>query len=118
MSEDLSPYGDVTTKLIKINKKIKAKIISNQNCVIGGLDFAKEAFDIDLYKNKKEELPESREELDLYMQLTYKQSIELAEEQALNVLLEGNKYELTKKRFYRDLTVCGIGAVKTTFNDW
>ena len=44
MSEDLRPSGDITTKLIKNNKKIKAKIISNQNCVIGGLSFAKEAF--------------------------------------------------------------------------
>ena len=50
MSEDLSPSGDITTKLIKFNKKIKAKIISNQNCVIGGLDFAKEAFK---YSDKK-----------------------------------------------------------------
>ena len=50
------------------------------------------------------------------MQLTYKQSVEIAEEQALNVLMEGNKYELTKKRFYYDLTVLGIGAVKTDFN--
>ena len=62
------------------------------------------------------ELPETKEELDLYMQLTYKQSIELAEEQALQVLFEGNKYELTKKRFYYDITVLGIGAVKTSFN--
>ena len=62
------------------------------------------------------ELPETKEELDLYMQLTYKQSIELAEEQALQVLFDGNKYELTKKRFYYDLTVLGIGAVKTSFN--
>ena len=44
MSEDLKPSGDITTKLIKNNKKIKAKIISNQNCVVGGLNFAKEAF--------------------------------------------------------------------------
>ena len=44
MSEDLRPSGDITTKLIKKNKKIKAKIISNQNCVIGGLNYAKEAF--------------------------------------------------------------------------
>jgi len=50
MSEDLSPSGDVTTKLIKNNKKIKAKIISNQNCVVGGLNFTKEAFK---YSDKK-----------------------------------------------------------------
>jgi len=50
MSEDLRPSGDITTKLIKNNKKIKAKIISNQNCIIGGLNFAKEAFK---YSDKK-----------------------------------------------------------------
>ena len=50
------------------------------------------------------------------MQLTYKQAIEIAEEQALNVLFEKNKYELTKKRFFYDLTVLGIGCVKNTFN--
>ena len=50
MSEDLRPSGDITTRLIKNNKKIKAKIISNQNCVIGGLNFAKEAFK---YSDKK-----------------------------------------------------------------
>jgi nicotinate-nucleotide pyrophosphorylase (carboxylating) len=44
MLEDLRPSGDITTRLINNNKKIKAKIISNQNCVIAGLNFAKEAF--------------------------------------------------------------------------
>ena len=42
MSEDLRPLGDITTRLIKKNKKIKAKIITNENCIIGGLNFAKE----------------------------------------------------------------------------
>ena len=50
MSEDLKPSGDITTELIKDNKKINAKIISNQNCVVGGLVFAKEAFK---YSDKK-----------------------------------------------------------------
>ena len=44
MLEDLKPFGDITTKLIKNNKKIRAKIIANENCVIGGLNFAKETF--------------------------------------------------------------------------
>ena len=44
MIEDLRPSGDITTRFIKNNKKIKAKIISNQSCVVGGLTFAKEAF--------------------------------------------------------------------------
>ena len=62
------------------------------------------------------DLPQTQEELDLHMQLTYKQAIEIAEEQAINVLMDGNNYELIKKRFYYDLTVLGIGAVKTDFN--
>ena len=62
------------------------------------------------------QLPETEEELQVHMQLKYKQPIELAEEQAINLLFEGNKYDLTQKRFYYDLTVLGIGAVKTEFN--
>jgi len=50
MSEDLKPSGDITTKLIKNNKKIKAKIIAKQNCIVGGLNFAKESFK---YSDKK-----------------------------------------------------------------
>ena len=76
----------------------------------------KRELNLNVKDSQMEELPESNEELELHMQLTYKQSIEIAEEQALNTLLEGNRYELTKKRFYYDLTVLGIGAVKTSFN--
>ena len=79
-------------------------------------DYVQESFGINLYQNDPNTLPESEEELALHMQLTYKQSVELAEEQALKVLMEGNNYELIKKRFYYDLTVLGIGAVKTDFN--
>ena len=63
-------------------------------------DYALDAFGINLYDNDPSELPETEEELKLHMQLTYKQGVELAEEQALNVLLEGNQYDLIRKRFY------------------
>ena len=79
-------------------------------------EMAKVAFDVDLYENKADELPDSEEELALHMQLGYKQSVELAEEQALNVLLEGSDYDLIRKRCLYDLTAIGIGATKTTFN--
>jgi hypothetical protein len=79
-------------------------------------DFVMEAFQINLLENDRESLPETEEELQLHMQMTYKQSVELAEEQALKVLMDGNNYELIKKRFYYDLTVLGMGAVKTSFN--
>jgi hypothetical protein len=79
-------------------------------------DQAAKMFNVDLYENKKEELPDTKEELDLHMQLNYKQAVEIAEEQAINVLLDGNKYDLIRRRFLYDLTVLGIGCVKTNFN--
>ena len=79
-------------------------------------DLVGDSFGVDLYQNDPGTLPESKEELDLHMQLSYKQAVEIAEEQAINTLFEGSNYELTKKQFYYDLTVLGIGAVKTSFN--
>ena len=78
-------------------------------------DFAS-GFGVDLTKSNNNSEYETPEEVKLHMQLTYKQSVEIAEEQALNVLFEGNNYELIKKQFYYDLTVLGIGAVKNNFN--
>ena len=79
-------------------------------------DNAGQLFNMDLYENDRDSLPETLEEFELHMQLNYKQSIEVAEEQAINVLLEGSKYSLIRSRVLRDITVCGIGAVKTNFN--
>jgi len=76
----------------------------------------KAALNIDLSSTPKEEMPDSEDELSLHMQLNYKQAVEIAEEAALNVLFKGNNYDLIKRRFYYDLTVLGIGAVKTNFN--
>jgi len=79
-------------------------------------DTVKSQMGIDLYENKKETLPDSEEELALHMQLSYKQSIEIAEEQAINTLLEGCNYDLVKRRAIYDLVTIGIGATKTVFN--
>ena len=80
-------------------------------------DMVQEGFGMDIYENQKETLPDTEEELALHMQLNYKQAVELAEEQAINVLMEGSKFDLIKRRSLYDLTTIGIGAVKTTF-DW
>ena len=78
--------------------------------------FYKDTFNVDLATVPEDKLPETEEELELHMQLTYKQAVELAEEQAINVLLDGSNYDLIRKRVNYDLTVLGIGAVKTSFN--
>jgi len=63
-----------------------------------------------------DQLPQTKEELELHMQLSYKQSVEIAEEEAINNILEKNKYDEVRKKINYDLTVLGIGAVKTSFN--
>jgi len=63
-----------------------------------------------------DQLPEDLEELELHMQLTYKQGVEVAEEEVINNTLARNKYNLIRRRINHDLTVLGIAAVKTGFN--
>ena len=64
----------------------------------------------------EDQLPQTPEELELHMQLTYKQSVEIAEEEVINQVLDYNKWDLTRRRVNYDLVTCGIGAVKTDFN--
>ena len=67
------------------------------------------------FKNRSD-LPENPEDVALYMQLKYKPSIEIAEEEAINNALSKNKFELIRKRLNYDLTVLGISALKTDWN--
>jgi len=46
LNEDLYPSGDITSSLIKNNKVVRVKLLSNQNMIVGGLMFAKHAFDL------------------------------------------------------------------------
>jgi len=62
------------------------------------------------------DLPETLEERDLHMQLSYKQAIEIAEEEAINTVLATNEFDLTKARVNQDLVNIGIGITKTSFN--
>jgi hypothetical protein len=64
----------------------------------------------------EDQMPQTAEELELHMQLSYKQSIEIAEEEAINQVLDYNKWDLIRRRINYDLVTCGIGAVKTNFN--
>ena len=66
---------------------------------------------------EKEKLPGSSEELDLHMQLNYKQGIEIAQEQAIDNVFNQNKYEHIKARIDYDISVLGIGAAKHSFNN-
>ena len=70
---------------------------------------------VDPFVTNPEELPQTDEELSLYMQLKYKPAIEIAEEEAINTILDENHYQDTRKRIDYDLTVLGIGIAKHEF---
>ena len=76
---------------------------------------AYEEFGINLYENDPKELPESDQELELHMQLSYKDSIEIAQEEAINNVFDHNKYELIKRRLDYDIATVGMAAVKNEY---
>tara|TARA_R110000868_G_scaffold371378_6_gene634943 strand:- start:1223 stop:3661 length:2439 start_codon:yes stop_codon:yes gene_type:complete len=79
------------------------------------LDIIKEQSGIDPFITKEEELPNTDEELSLYMQLKYKPAIEIAEEEAINTIFDANHYQDTRKRLDYDMTVLGIAIAKHEF---
>ena len=81
------------------------------------LDAVENQLGVNVRNVEKQNLPSNSEELNLYMQLNYKQGIEIAEEQALDSIFNQNRYEDLKSRVDYDLTVLGIGAVKHSFNN-
>ena len=81
------------------------------------LDAVENQLGVDVRNVEKQNLPSNSEEFDLYMQLNYKQGIEIAEEQAIENIFNLNKYEYLKNRVDYDLTVLGIGAMKHSFNN-
>ena len=81
------------------------------------LDNLKQTLGIDLHQSPSGVvIPGSKEELELHMQLSYKQSIEIAEEEAISTVFAQNKYDLVRRRLNMDLTTIGIAAGKTNFN--
>jgi len=80
------------------------------------LETVQQEFGINMFRTDQNNLPDSSEELQLHMQLDYKQSIEIAEEEAINNVLDYNKYHLLKKRLDYDLVTIGMAACKNSFN--
>ena len=75
----------------------------------------KQEFGIDAFNVPEQDLPENEQELSLYMQLNYKPAIEIAEEEAINTILDLNHYQDVRKRVDYDITTIGIGVVKHSF---
>jgi len=106
-SQDSYGVSKRTKHMESLMRDMQSKDFNDQAAVL---------LNVDLYETDPKKLPDSQEELDLHMQLDYKQAVEIANEQAIDVLLEGSNYDLIRRRMLYDLTVLGIGCVKTSFN--
>lgn len=77
---------------------------------------AKETLGVDIASVPLEKIPETDDELDLHMQLEYKQDIELSQELAIETVFNENRYnETTDRMVKKDLTVCGVAWAKHKF---
>lgn len=77
---------------------------------------AKESLGVDGFVNNPKDLPESSEELQVHMQLNFKEGVEVAEEEAINYIFKKNDFIEVKTRFDYDVMVLGVGAMKHSFN--
>ena len=111
---DIKAFSQDAASINQRTKYVEAMIEDMQAAAIK--DRIQQNFNINLYNNDKDNIPKDENELALHMQLEYKQAIEIAEEQAINSILNSNNYELINKRFVYDLVTIGIGAVKNEFN--
>jgi hypothetical protein len=106
-SQDPYGSGKKTEYMESIMKDMRTKAFNDE---------VKQNFGVDLYETDPSALPETQEELELHMATSYKQSIEIAQEQAIKILMDGNNYSLKKKQSNYDLVTIGICDEKTTFN--
>tara|TARA_R110002020_G_scaffold60128_3_gene163226 strand:+ start:3415 stop:5850 length:2436 start_codon:yes stop_codon:yes gene_type:complete len=74
-----------------------------------------EDFGVDPFTMNPDEVPESDDEMALHMQLNYKPAIEIAEETAINTILDENHYQDTRKRLDYDQMVLGVSVAKHEF---
>jgi len=81
------------------------------------LNIIQEKTGVNPFTVNPDELPESDEEMKLYMQLNYKPAIEIAEEEAINTIFESNHYNDIRKQIDYDQTVIGISVAKHEFQE-
>ena len=113
-SYDIKAYSQDPASIKKRSDYIESMLRDMQTKEIS--DQIQQELGIDVYENDKEKLPETEEELELHMQLDYKQSIEIAEEEAVNNVFDYNKYDLIRRRLNYDATVIGMSCSKNSFN--
>jgi hypothetical protein len=90
-------------------------MIEGQMAAKEQLSIVKEMSGYDPFMMPEDSLPRDDDEMALYMQLNYKPAIEIAEEEAINTILDENHYIDLRKRLDYDITTLGIGVLKHEF---
>ena len=111
---DIKAYSQDSASIKKRSEYVESMLRDMQTREIS--DQIQAQLGIDVYENDKEKLPETEEELELHMQLEYKQSIEIAEEEAINNVFDHNKFDLLQRRLNYDAVTIGMSACKNSFN--
>ncbi len=111
---DVKAYAQDPASVKKKTDYVKSLVDDMQNREL--LEQVQAEFGVTMFKNNPEDIPFSMEELELKMQLDYKESIEVAQETLVSNIYAKNKYDLTERRLLYDLSVLGIACNKTTFN--
>ncbi len=96
-------------------KNIFQEMIESDMIAKDFLTMTKEQFGVDAFNVDPEELPSTDEELELYMQIKYKPSIEIANEVAIDTVFEMNRYDELRKLMNYDLVTIGVSVVKHSF---
>jgi hypothetical protein len=116
MSDRLFKVGAYSQDAMSQAKRSKYQdMIEGQMAAKNELLSIQEKFGVDPFTVAPDQLPANDEELSLYMQLNYKPAIEIAEEEAINTLLDDNHYIDLRKRYDYDLSVLGIAIGKHEF---
>ena len=116
MSDRLFKVGAYAQDAMSQAKRSKYQdMIEGQMAAKTELLSIQEKFGVDPFTVAPDQLPANDEELSLYMQLNYKPAIEIAEEEAINTLLDDNHYIDLRKRYDYDLSVLGIAIGKHEF---
>ena len=116
MSERLFKVKAYAQDAMSQSKRSKYQdMIESQMVARPVLETIQEKTGVDPFTMNPDDLPGSDEELQLYMQLNYKPAIEIAEEEAINTILDENHYEDLRKRLNYDQTVLGISVAKHEF---
>ena len=97
------------------NRSKFQKTIQGQMAAKDALTIVKNRTGFNPFTMNPDDLPESDEELSLYMNLNYKPAIEIAEEEAIDTIFAENHYEDIRKRLDYDIMVTGMGVAKHEF---